>query len=289
MRHRAFTLIELLVVIAIIALLIAILLPALGSARATARTVICQQRCKQLGLATTLYAGDHKGRIWPIVRQGWSERYTWARIWQPETGTFRPGPVFTYLEYADETLACPTNNRRSATGARVGNLDELGDDHELDFDFTIVDGVQGARDDLARTLYFYDRTREGVPQRPGVRSYSLEEGWDLLTAFTSLPVFIEESSFHNNSNVSDGMWGNHDQFSARHHGQGHYTKIDASVGVMRDATGSSEEVFERAADLTANQVYAKIAGVSDASVRFRSVYAENLDAGKIHGWIDRAR
>jgi prepilin-type N-terminal cleavage/methylation domain-containing protein len=287
--RRAFTLIELLVVIAIIALLISILLPALGSARATAQAVICQQRNKQLGLATSLYAGDHGGRIWPIVRQGWNQRFTWARIWQPQTGDFRPGPVFQYLEFAGEALACPTNRRKSLSGQRLGNLDEVGTENELDFDFTMIDGVQGARDDLSRTLYYYDRTRPGVPTRPGRRDYSPDEARPLLTAFRALPVFVEESAYHNNSSISDGMWGNYDQFTSRHNGAAHYTMIDASVGVMRDATGASEAEFERTSDLTANEIYALMPGRTDAELRYRSVYWGNLDAGVRHGWIDRAR
>lgn len=58
--RRAFTLIELLVVISIIALLIALLLPALGSARRSARSVTCMNQLKQIGLATHLYAEEHK-------------------------------------------------------------------------------------------------------------------------------------------------------------------------------------------------------------------------------------
>jgi prepilin-type N-terminal cleavage/methylation domain-containing protein/prepilin-type processing-associated H-X9-DG protein len=289
MRRRAFTLIELLVVIAIIALLIGILLPAIGKARDTAQTVICKSRNRQLALATGLYANDHQGRIWPIVRQGWAERYTWARVWQPDTNDFRPGPVFEYLEFADETLECPTNRRRSVTGNRPANLSDLGDDTDLDFDFTMVDGVQGARDDLQRTLYYYNRARDGTPMRPGRRDYSREDGSRYLTAFRALPVFVEESAFHNNAAVSDGMWGNYDQFTARHQGGGHYTMIDGSVETMHNATGDSEEVFDRTTDLTAGQVYALLPGAFDPAIRYRSVYFANLDAGKRHGWIDRAR
>jgi prepilin-type N-terminal cleavage/methylation domain-containing protein len=58
-----FTLIELLVVVAIIAVLIAILLPSLANSRAQARDAACKSNLHQLGLATTYYADDNRGRL----------------------------------------------------------------------------------------------------------------------------------------------------------------------------------------------------------------------------------
>jgi prepilin-type N-terminal cleavage/methylation domain-containing protein/prepilin-type processing-associated H-X9-DG protein len=58
-----FTLVELLVVIAIIALLIAILLPVLGKVKRQAQAVACASGEKQIFMAMTMFAGEHKGHL----------------------------------------------------------------------------------------------------------------------------------------------------------------------------------------------------------------------------------
>jgi len=58
--HKCFTLIELLVVIAIIAILAALLLPALKQAKETAKTILCINNMKQLGLAEMLYGNSYE-------------------------------------------------------------------------------------------------------------------------------------------------------------------------------------------------------------------------------------
>ncbi|MHB9071409.1 MAG: DUF1559 family PulG-like putative transporter [Sedimentisphaerales bacterium] len=58
-RTDGFTLVELLVVISIIALLLAILMPSLQKARESAKTVVCRNNLKQMGLASGMYSNEY--------------------------------------------------------------------------------------------------------------------------------------------------------------------------------------------------------------------------------------
>lgn len=116
-RTRAFTLIELLVVIAIVAILAAILFPVFAGAKRAAKGAHCISNLRQLGLAWSLYAGDHDDVLMRFrIPEDGGWRSWWGR-WDGATLDPRGALLAPYTKEG-RLQACPsfTNTKSLAIG-----------------------------------------------------------------------------------------------------------------------------------------------------------------------------
>lgn len=241
-RH-AFTLIELLVVIAIIAILIGILLPSLGAARELGMTAVCSSNCKQIAMASLLYAqDDRKDEFWPPAQ--------WARLprYDAPEGEVSPGLLYEYLEAADECTACPKNKRRSSDGADKSTLFYT----DIDFDYTMIARMAGATPHTDVWFKYADPKLGG-----GLPRMRNELAKNVLLPFDGTPLFVEESLEWYGDKIVDGLWGNQDQVTNRHDGGGHISMLDGSVTRFVSPKGPRGEAFQEAEDFEANDLYVK--------------------------------
>lgn len=129
-RLMAFTLIELLVVIAIIAILAGMLLPALARAKEAGRTAICGNNCRQLSLATSLYAEDFRGHMPSFVNWLWTK---------PKMGDLTSGRIYPYLK-SKQVYLCPTDKlemKKLKVGAATGRGAGFGGNKMRDYSYAM--------------------------------------------------------------------------------------------------------------------------------------------------------
>jgi type II secretory pathway pseudopilin PulG len=98
-RRVGFSLIELLTVIGIIALLIGILVPVAGFARKSASATRELSAARQLAIAWTAYATDHRGRLLPAYRDGFTARDEFGEPLGGPTAARYPWRLAPYFDY----------------------------------------------------------------------------------------------------------------------------------------------------------------------------------------------
>ncbi len=209
---HGFTLIELLVVISIIALLIGLLLPALSRARDSAHKIACLNNVRSLTLGHLQYATDNHG-----VLGSTESPYSWVGYRNPRNnyGDEPPftGTIWPYLSNAEYAFECPLEQREA----------------NLQFDYTMATAARGAKLEIAWPFFY-----RSEPERNTAS----------LLVPTRMPIMVEEDAIWYNNGITDGAWGNNDQISDRHHGDGNIGFIDGSAESFTSPKGESPEKQE---------------------------------------------
>ncbi|MFA6045183.1 MAG: hypothetical protein WC718_09375, partial [Phycisphaerales bacterium] len=147
---------------------------------------------------------------------------------------------------ADSIGECPANRRRAAHNTNL-HQNIFGSFTDLDFDYTMVKIDAGLRlTSQTRVAYIQPTTT------PAATIFSAAAATQ-LTPLTSLPIYVEESTWWYNDSFRDGLWSYSDQVTIRHSRGGHVWCLDGVARLWRAPSGPSEMLQD--GDLETNDLY----------------------------------
>ncbi|RMD83656.1 MAG: prepilin-type N-terminal cleavage/methylation domain-containing protein [Lentisphaerae bacterium] len=184
---HCFTLIELLVVIAIISILAAMLLPVLNQSRTRARSSLCLNNEKQVGVAIAIYIDENRGFEPPMSGQPWNawamphfyvylgqatgmpfnlgnyQSYSFSKetfrgtVWHCPSWNLDDAPHWTKFGYGWNKYLSPDHSYCVWPPVKSANVNHIENPDQRFNLLDAMDWLAGPRGDLAETLIWFRR------------------------------------------------------------------------------------------------------------------------------------